>query len=225
MENKQHVIIHHPCTFTRVAMKAIMTSQREKYDIKEAGCLTAFMQENNPPPVCSPTLLITHIPRRALSFVDTLDAIETLQRQANHSLTVLVLTNKVVRPVAMNFLNKYPGRCFFLDEFVSCKTVSAKVNVLLDRKGGDVPGGHFHLPNPLTARERYVLKRLMKGMTLWEIANGLALNYKTVSHHKMSALRKLGFHHINALFSEKWHLGDGSTAPDDRWLSKVNRAA
>lgn len=127
MKNRPHIIIQHPCTFSRVSIRAIITSQGDKYDIKETACLNAFMQEDDQSPICNPTLLITHIPRCALSFVDTLHAIETLQRQSADSLIVLVLTNDVIRPLAMNFLNKYPSRCFFLEEFVSSGKLSEKV--------------------------------------------------------------------------------------------------
>lgn len=219
MKPSHHVIIHHPCTFTRTAIKAIITSQGDKYDINETSCLNAFIHKDDQPPIDNPVLLITFIPRSILSFVNTLYAIETLQRQSAHSLIALVLTNDVIRPLAMSFLNKYPDKCFFLEELVSCRELSEKVKKLLgndgDKEVGEVLDERDYLPSPLTNRERQVIKRLLKGAPAGKIANELGLNYKTVNHYKMSALKKLGFRNINAIFSVKWNL---RTKPYSRYL-------
>ncbi|NCG54507.1 helix-turn-helix domain-containing protein [Serratia fonticola] len=219
MKPLHHVIIQHPCSFSRVGMKAIITSLGKQYTIQETASLNAFTQEDDQPPICSPVLLMTYIPS-CTSLINTMHAIDKLQFQSAHALKTIVLTNRLTWPLAMNLLDKYPGTYFFMEELVSSGTLSETVKNLLGREGGDALDEPLYLSDPLTSRERHVIKQLLKGMPICKIANGLGLNYKTVSHHKISALRKLGFRHINALFSEKWHLNAGETNTRYRQLFK-----
>ncbi|KFK93537.1 MULTISPECIES: LuxR C-terminal-related transcriptional regulator [unclassified Serratia (in: enterobacteria)] len=52
----------------------------------------------------------------------------------------------------------------------------------------------------LSTRELMVLNMLLSGKTPTAIANHLKLNYKTVSHHKRSALKKMGVRTWHSLF-------------------------
>lgn len=51
----------------------------------------------------------------------------------------------------------------------------------------------------LSQRELSVLRFLLKGKSITRIALRLGLNYKTVSHHKRSALVKLGVNSLQPL--------------------------
>jgi DNA-binding CsgD family transcriptional regulator len=52
----------------------------------------------------------------------------------------------------------------------------------------------------LTARERDILQGISKELTPSQIANKLSLSVKTVSTHKLTAMRKLGFRRNNELY-------------------------
>ena len=198
MKNKQYVIIHHPCMFTRVAMNTIIRKLGEEYAIKETACLMTFMQENNLPPVCSQNLLITHVPS-CFSLINTMHMMGRFQ--PTHALKTIILTNIVLRPLVMDFLNQYSDRCFILDEYATFETVSENVKNFIGSEAVNITD--WHLPKSLSAREFYVIKCLINGMSIRKIANDLGLSYKTVGHYKISALRKLGFRHLNSIFSVK----------------------
>ncbi|OMQ18516.1 LuxR C-terminal-related transcriptional regulator [Serratia oryzae] len=204
MNIKTHVIIQHPCMFTRIAMHKIIRALGDEYAVKETACLTVYMQENKLPPVYSPILLITHIPS-CCSLIKTMHAMGKLQFQSAHSLKTIVLTNRMIRPLVMEFLNQYAERCFFLDERATIGNFSENIRHLLSKEVTSITARHFNLSKSLTARERYVIECLIKGMSIWKVANGLGIDYKTVSQHKISALRKLGLRHFNSLFSVKWN--------------------
>lgn len=52
----------------------------------------------------------------------------------------------------------------------------------------------------LTPRERDILQGILRELTPCQIANTLALNVKTVSTHKLTAMRKLGFKRNSELY-------------------------
>ncbi|WP_260513535.1 helix-turn-helix domain-containing protein [Serratia fonticola] len=197
-----HIIVHHPCTFTRTAIKSIIASLMKNYSFHETVCLNALMQAGDQPPICKPELLITHISRCDSSCIDTLHAIEALQFQAKQTMKVLVLINVITGPLIMHFLKNHQRQFFWLDESNFFDTLLTKVNIILN-KDDDVYEESFYLPNALTHRERFVMTCLIKGVPVCEIAHALKLHVKTISHHKVSALRKLGFRNINAMLSTK----------------------
>lgn len=63
-----------------------------------------------------------------------------------------------------------------------------------------VRGGQDATPeDPLTAREREVLKLIVEGNTNREIADVLCLSRKTVESHRANIMRKLGLHDVTEL--------------------------
>lgn len=201
MKNKTHIIIQHPCMFTRIALREIIIALGDEYAVKETACLTVYIQENKLPPGDSQILLITYIPSCS-SLINTMHAMGTLQ--SAHSLKTIVITNQMVRPLVMEFLNQYAVRCFFMDERATVVNLSQKIWHLLSGEAPNVPARNYNLSKLLTVRERCVIEYLIKGMSTWEVANSLGIDYKTVGKHKISALRKLGFRHFNSIFSVRW---------------------
>jgi DNA-binding NarL/FixJ family response regulator len=72
------------------------------------------------------------------------------------------------------------------------------------------PPTEFRAPhtNPLTAREREVLKLLAEGLTVRGAAGVLGLSVKTVDAHKFNLMRKLGIHNKAELvmWAIQWHV-------------------
>ncbi|AHG22875.1 hypothetical protein Z042_16610 [Chania multitudinisentens RB-25] len=52
----------------------------------------------------------------------------------------------------------------------------------------------------LSMRELTILKKLLSGKSITQVAKELAINYKTVSHYKRSAMNKLGIRTLHPLF-------------------------
>ncbi|MHA7845185.1 helix-turn-helix transcriptional regulator [Serratia sp. D1N4] len=52
----------------------------------------------------------------------------------------------------------------------------------------------------LSARELTILKKLLHGKSISQVAKELSLNYKTISHYKRSAMSKLGIRTLHPLF-------------------------
>ncbi|HHQ6580105.1 TPA: helix-turn-helix transcriptional regulator [Serratia fonticola] len=51
----------------------------------------------------------------------------------------------------------------------------------------------------LTARQLFILQKLLNGYSLYQIATDLKISYKTVSSHKCTALAKLGIRSLSPL--------------------------
>lgn len=62
-----------------------------------------------------------------------------------------------------------------------------------------VRGDHAEGDEPLTAREREVLKLIAEGNTNQEIADVLCLSRKTVESHRANIMRKLNLHDVTEL--------------------------
>jgi two-component system, NarL family, response regulator NreC len=86
------------------------------------------------------------------------------------------------------------------EEFIGMIRKAAGVDPSPDRENylqsGLHPPTEFRSPhtNPLTAREREVLKLLAEGLTVRGAAGVLGLSVKTVDAHKFNLMRKLGIH-------------------------------
>lgn len=199
MPAKKHVVIHHPCTFTRMAINTIISSLGKRYGIYETDNLSALLQAGKHPRINQRALLITYISSCESSLVDTLNIIDALQRQAGQALKIIVLTNCFARPMVVDSLNQYRGVCVTVDEDVTMTELSKTVNYILNT-ADDIIKSEYLLPTTLTTRERYVMKSILRGISLNEIACILEINSKTVSHHKLSALRKLGVRNVSGLF-------------------------
>ncbi|WP_337262527.1 MULTISPECIES: LuxR C-terminal-related transcriptional regulator [unclassified Serratia (in: enterobacteria)] len=52
----------------------------------------------------------------------------------------------------------------------------------------------------LSSRELTILKKLLHGKSISQVAKELTLNYKTISHYKRSAMSKLGIRTLHPLF-------------------------
>lgn len=55
--------------------------------------------------------------------------------------------------------------------------------------------------NKLSLKEKFVLAGILKGTSTHALARRLGISIKTVSSHKINALRKLGFDSINRLYA------------------------
>ncbi|TQI82259.1 regulatory LuxR family protein [Serratia fonticola] len=71
----------------------------------------------------------------------------------------------------------------------------------------------------LTSREREVLEGFQRELTPYQIAKKLKLNVKTISAHKIAAMRKLGFRRNNELYH--WLLQGGLTAIKERPITST----
>jgi DNA-binding NarL/FixJ family response regulator len=54
-------------------------------------------------------------------------------------------------------------------------------------------------PNPLTPRERQVVRRIAEGRSSKEVAQALALSVRTVDTHRANLMRKLDLHSVSEL--------------------------
>jgi DNA-binding NarL/FixJ family response regulator len=64
-----------------------------------------------------------------------------------------------------------------------------------------------HTKSQLTEREREVLRLVVEGRTMREIASTLKISVKTVETHRYRVMSKLNLHHITALVRYAMHSG------------------
>ena len=101
---------------------------------------------------------------------------------------------RAIRAGASGYLSKEENSDLFLPAIRRVvgggMFISPKVAELL---AADVsPGSHTHLHSTLSNREYEVLIRIVKGISLTDIADEFSLSIKTISTHKTHILTKLG---------------------------------
>jgi DNA-binding NarL/FixJ family response regulator len=62
-------------------------------------------------------------------------------------------------------------------------------------------------PKPLTARQREVLRLVVEGRTMKEIAASLGLSVKTVEAHRAQMMERLGIHDVPGLVRYAMRIG------------------
>lgn len=76
------------------------------------------------------------------------------------------------------------------------RTIAAHEVFLSDRASavlfGSIRAGKLNNPNPLTARERHIVRLIAEEKTTKEIAEVLGISARTVEAHRLNIMRKLG---------------------------------
>ena len=101
---------------------------------------------------------------------------------------------RTIRAGASGYLSKEEDSDYFLPAIRRVAAgqmfISPKVAELLAADAS--PGAHTHLHSKLSNRENEVLIRIVKGISLTDIADEFSLSIKTISTHKTHILDKLG---------------------------------
>lgn len=104
----------------------------------------------------------------------------------------------------------YIARCLLESGVIyhdmSLVTILHQVSTRLERRhewpARQIPDrNHICLNHCLTPRENEILRLIFQEMTIKQIAKILAINIKTVSNHKMSVMRKMGFRRNAELYT------------------------
>ena len=110
--------------------------------------------------------------------------VQIIQAGASGYVLKRVVTEDLVRAIR----EVYAGESFLYPP-IAAKLIGDYLRVTKGERG-DVPG------EPLTAREREVLKLIADGHTNQAIAEQLGLSRKTVDSHRANAMRKLDLHDV-----------------------------
>jgi len=113
--------------------------------------------------------------------------VQIIQAGASGYVLKRVVTEDLVRAIR----EVYAGESFLYPP-IAAKLIGDYLRVTRSERG-DGPG------EPLTAREREVLKLIADGHTNQEIAEQLGLSRKTVDSHRANAMRKLDLHDVTEL--------------------------
>ncbi|MFA9441766.1 response regulator [Uliginosibacterium sp. sgz301328] len=155
---------------------------------------------------CHPDLVVVDYELPDMPGLEFIRKIVQMPWQPN----VLVLTG-AIRPVSTTAIAN-SGAKGFLNKVADIPTIRTTMNL--------VANGFTCLPQwaterqlPLSARETQVLEGLLAGQNNRQLASQLQISEKTVSHYKVSALKKLGTNSIATLAampSKPWR--DGTRA-------------
>ncbi|WMT16655.1 helix-turn-helix transcriptional regulator [Serratia fonticola] len=194
---KKKTVLQSACNFTRVGLEAL---------INESGLMASLELVASSDDIEHCELPIIRLPKvditilvlgqkdyKLVSFLYLVG--EVLPQTYPHSKVVLMGER-----THMEMLRRYFSKLmdtYILDHTASLETLYQQLQGIAQSDGNKSRS----ITNPagkLTARELLVLRKLLSGETPNQIASDLQLNFRTVSHHKCSALTKLG---IRSLYS------------------------
>ncbi|KFK94638.1 MULTISPECIES: LuxR C-terminal-related transcriptional regulator [unclassified Serratia (in: enterobacteria)] len=113
---------------------------------------------------------------------------------------VLILNNRLNIESLKNYLRKLKNVHEIMDISLSLDELHKQLlSLSQNMSNSDLQTSQSS--SPLSLRELEVLNRLLKGDATIQIAEDLRINYKTVSCHKRSALKKIGIRSLNPLLS------------------------
>lgn len=192
--NKQNIMVHSACQFTRLGLEQAINSHPEL--LQKANLMhypvPVFLPQHSP----TPDILILVLGRNVT---------ETLMIQ-NQIMTAPLLEGTQVVLISPRenpgWLRRY--LCGVLNvqaELDAAVSVKVLQSLLIDILAPSPTQQHGVNKLPLSRRELDIIKRLLSGKSGMQVARDLGLSCKTVSAHKRNALLKLGVCSLHGLLS------------------------
>jgi DNA-binding NarL/FixJ family response regulator len=193
---KKQIVLQCPCHFTLAGLEVLLsnTPSYEQLDIMTSiGDVETCEDYLN----CLRVVDIVILTLRCEEY-NPVSLISLIQRlsKVHPEIRILLIMDKM--NALMNYFSGLQSVRAILDIADSMDKLQASLDAILAKKNIDMFDNNVSLL--LSKRELMVLNKFLSGKPLATIASDLQLSYKTVSHHKRAALRKLGFRSLHPLF-------------------------
>ncbi|VEI62059.1 DNA-binding transcriptional activator BglJ [Serratia fonticola] len=196
---RKNIIIQHPCYFTRLGMEKILEKHLPNNlsrVFNHLGHLDEYyrhLRKRHRVDIAVINLLSgNHLQRELLNWV-----VRQL-RLNNPDCQIIFIMDTKNSILLVNHMHELQHIQVVLEPKESLSTITDRLSLIFSDQPQDRPTPGLKMPR-LSQRELSVLRYLLKGKSITRIALRLGLNYKTVSHHKRSALVKLGVNSLQPL--------------------------
>ncbi|WP_411754630.1 LuxR C-terminal-related transcriptional regulator [Serratia sp. (in: enterobacteria)] len=186
---RQTVALVHPCSFTRLGMKALLSPA---YDVIDAEHICDI--EKQLVSVASVDLLLLspqHFPPGHMREVERF----IKQIYQHHPQCLVLLTFDTADMSYIRYLISLFIVVGGLDLSYSVSALRLQIEDILT--GNELPSLPFEWQG-LSSREYAVLSALISGKRPAQVGESLGINVKTVSHYKLQGLKKLGVRNMQS---------------------------
>ncbi|WP_337264096.1 MULTISPECIES: helix-turn-helix domain-containing protein [unclassified Serratia (in: enterobacteria)] len=200
MENTSNIFLQHTCNYTREGIKSLLSELESITPINlvaDQGRLQPNIKwlMNNQ----NIDVFIFELQSHGNNLCEILSFIIKTLPVFYPEAKVVIMTqlNKLGR--LKDYLSQLNNICAVLDNGITLQEMQLYLTqiIMLAKDCQSYPV-QSSVP-PLTYQELSVLSFLLKGKSSNEVASKLCIHYKKVSHHKQSALQKLGVHSLHDL--------------------------
>jgi len=206
MEEKHRIVIAEDQRILRDGLRALITAAEDLEVVAEAGDgLDAVRCVEN----CSPHLILLDL---SMPRMDGLAAIREIKRKSPGTKILLLTVHDTEEYIVRAFQLGANGYCLKdaarSELLIAIRSVIAGKPYLSPGISEKVVAGYLHgrsrqeamsSKDPLTQREREVLKLIGEGYKNKEIADYLCVSPKTVEKHRANIMKKLDLHNASAL--------------------------
>ncbi|OIX91973.1 hypothetical protein BFS14_22270 [Serratia fonticola] len=194
---EKQILILHPCRFTRLGIRYLLPPMNRVYDTANLEQCLQWRHERG-----QLAQLIIALQAEHYSIVSALNLIALICND-HVDCRCLVIMDPQCTPELRYYLAKYGNQLTVIESGDSLSAFSQKFAQMTQRVKSSVQQGimlsNKRYSKKLSRRESQILDILLTGKKATSVASELSLSEKTVSHHKRSALGKLGIKNIHSL--------------------------
>ncbi|CAI2039581.1 transcriptional regulator FimZ [Serratia fonticola] len=199
---KKKIVLQCSCNFARTGMEALISAPMLCSSLEIVAGSSSF-EESETLLGCLPSvdIVLLMLSHGEYSLASFLQFIGDSLPQLSPSCTVVLVGDVAYINVLKRYFSGMRNVLVTLDNTTSLMKMQTQL-FEIDRIRGSVGSNSSTI---LTSRELLVLRRLLDGESSRQIADDLALHYKTVSHHKRAALTKMGIRSLCSLVMHKYN--------------------
>ncbi|WP_411753042.1 LuxR C-terminal-related transcriptional regulator [Serratia sp. (in: enterobacteria)] len=217
---RKNIIIQHPCYFTRIGIEKILSNYQPK---KSQGIYTHLKHldeyYHQLPKQRQVDIAVINLLNGNHLQGELLNWIMRQLRINNPDCQIVLLMDTKNTILLGNHMHELHNIRVVLEPKEPLSAITDRLSLLFSDQPQDRITLDLKMPR-LSRRELSVLSFLLKGKSLTRIAFRLGLSYKTVSHHKRSALVKLGVNSLQPLL-----LNEHDCEIVGQWLNMHTRHA
>ncbi|AHG22873.1 hypothetical protein Z042_16440 [Chania multitudinisentens RB-25] len=190
--NKKHIVIQHPCFFSRLGLEELLSKQLPD---NNSAIFTHFNHldeyHRHLPGQIQVDIVVLNILNGNYTQGELLSRVIQLLRLHQPHCQIILLMNAKSMMLLGSYMHELQNVQMILEPEGTLGTIEAQLTGIFNRPVESNENLTLKVPQ-LSQRELSVLRLLLKGKTITYIACQLKLNYKTISNYKRSAQMKLG---------------------------------
>lgn len=188
-----------PCVFTCAGIKELLYSSCSQLEDNMIVSISSLEQAERLLILSkSFDLVVLTLNSQCGNVAELLDILTHYAQSGNTDSHVIILAEDKCSEALRRYLVDVGNVSLFLESHESIEKLYSQL-LGLKYVNKTESNTAISVSRALSMRELNVLKWLLKGKTIEQIANELTLSYKTVSHYKRAAMNKLGVRTLQSL--------------------------
>ncbi|OMQ22464.1 helix-turn-helix domain-containing protein [Serratia oryzae] len=194
------ILLQCPCEFTRIGMISLLNTHDSDAKANRVVSVSSLEQAEDVL-VMNDKLDIIILTLNSL-YYNAVELLDVLSRRIpihHPGSKIIILTDKKCIEALKRHLKGIENFGTILEICVPIEKIQSEL-LKMDSLDKSLTNSAIKANCVLSSRELTILKKLLHGKSISQVAKELALNYKTISHYKRSAMSKLGIRTLHPLF-------------------------